>query len=94
MTEAEMITVEKLKKTAMEAQTKVYLTLREEASHAPSTLGKAPWENLIMGPMLGQPSSRVESFEHTRSTFRTYLRMLSALAMIIGTLLIVDFICG
>jgi hypothetical protein len=92
MTDPEKRQLEDLKKAAKEAETKVYVALKDDSAHPPASIGKPPWQNILFGSMLGQPSSRLESFDHAPSNFRAIARLIMALAMIAGFFLLLNAI--
>jgi hypothetical protein len=53
-----------LKAITQQVQEQQLITLQDDGTRPPPTLGTPIWQSSIFGPWLGQPMSRFETFEH------------------------------
>ena len=57
------------------------ITLQDDGGNRPSpSIGAPGWQNIMAGPLLGQPASDIRTFQHQQS------RMSPATAMLLGIL--------
>ena len=81
-----------VKKVARQAEEERLITLKDDSTHIPPTIGIPPWQNIIFGSLFGQPSSRFETFQRHQSTFQAIGRLVLALVIIAGFFLLLDAI--
>ena len=49
-------------------QEKELVTIKDDSTKPPPTVGTPSWMSIIMGPAVGQPGSDMETFEHSESS--------------------------
>ena len=80
-----------LKARTREAQEQLLITLQDDSTRPPPTLGTPPWQGSIFGPWLGQPASRLETFEHEAGSRHGAVNILIGLAAL-GTMLVIGWL--
>jgi len=77
---------EALRAITLQVQEQRLITLRDDASRPPPTLGTPSWQGSLFGPWLGQPASRLVTFEHGPRPRHGGLRAVLGLGALAGSL--------
>ena len=75
-----------LRAITKQAQEQQLITLRDDSSRPPPTLGTPIWQSSLFGPWLGQPASRFVTFEHGPMALQGTVRVMLGLGALIGAL--------
>jgi hypothetical protein len=54
-----------LRARTQQAEEEKVITLKDDSTKPPPTIGAPSWQNILAGPMLSQPSSDTHTFEHS-----------------------------
>jgi hypothetical protein len=81
-----------LKAITQQVQEQKLVTLRDDGTRPPPTLGTPIWQGAIFGPWLGQPASRLQTFEHGPKPLHGALSILIGLGSIVGVLILLRMI--
>jgi len=60
---------EALKRRGALAQEEKLVTLQDDSTQPPPTIGTPSWMSILGGPALGQPGSRHTTFQHDETPF-------------------------
>lgn len=80
---------DKMRSVSQTIQEEHLITLKDDSIQPPPTIATPVWQNILMGSMLGQPSSRVNTFDHQSTPIRTALRVLAPFVALGGSLFVI-----
>lgn len=69
MTNPYQLDPEAMKRKSTLVQEEKLVTLRNDSTQPPPTIGTPSWMGILGGPALGQPGSRHTTFQHTEASF-------------------------
>jgi hypothetical protein len=69
MTNPYQLDPDALKRRATQAQEEKLITVQDDSTQPPPTIGTPSWMSIIGGPAMGQPSSRHTTFQHAERRF-------------------------
>lgn len=69
MTDPYQLDPEGMKRKSTMVQEEKLVTLRDDSTQPPPTIGTPSWMSILGGPALGQPSSRHTTFQHGQGSF-------------------------
>ena len=69
MTNPYQIDPEAMKRKSTLVQEEKLVTLRDDSTQPPPTIGTPSWMSILGGPALGQPGSRHTTFQHQERLF-------------------------
>ena len=75
-----------LKAITKQVEEERLITLKDDSTRPPPTIGTPSWRSSLFGPMLGQPESSFKTFAHESNAFRTSFGFLAAF-VILGVIL-------
>jgi len=58
-----------LKRRTAQSQEEKLVTLKDDSTHPPPTIGTPSWMSILGGPALGQPASGQRTFDHATEPF-------------------------